>query len=383
MFFLLTAVWAAAWLSPGAASADQELRSTQKDLEKIQRELSRKTSERAEAARKEKELAEEVRRISRELNASRRSLKEIESRLEETESRRKATEERLWVSRLEMGQWGDLLARELRLYYERKAALGAAAAVELAYRRAAMEERVNGLSFARQHHAQVEGLRDELIGLEVELQKLRLRREKEEKRVASAQEQMRSLHKTVQGRRAVLENEIRDLRSSARALERLVQKLIREEMERVKAAEAAAAKAKKPRPAAAPSAARKGRLPWPVEGKVVERYGRSRHPELDTYVFSNGVKLQPAERAAVRSVDKGEVLYAGEFMSYGLMALVSHPNNLHSIYAHLGQIKVARGQKVSVGEVVGSSGQDGAGRPLVYFELRVGGVAVDPLLWLK
>jgi murein hydrolase activator len=116
---------------------------------------------------------------------------------------------------------------------------------------------------------------------------------------------------------------------------------------------------------------------------VVERFGRSKHPELDTFVFSNGVRLQPAAAAPVRSVEKGEVLYAGQFMSYGLMALVQHPGNLHSVYAHLGQIHVARGQKISVGEAVGSPGQDDAGRPSVYFELRVGGVAVDPLVWLQ
>ena len=82
-------------------------------------------------------------------------------------------------------------------------------------------------------------------------------------------------------------------------------------------------------------------------------------------------------------VAKGEVLYAGEFTGYGLMALVAHPDSLFTIYAHLGELTVKKGQKVSVGEVLGAAGTDAEDRPTVYFELRLHGEAMDPLLWLE
>lgn len=366
----------------------EQIKSKKSDLQEIEREISQKKSEKVAAARKQKELAAEVDRISRELAQSRRALEDVELRVREAERKRKSTEERLWASRLEIGQWNEVLSRELRGFYERRAVMQAAAEVELAYRRAMLRDKADGVSFARKHHEQVEGIRDELLELEVELQKLRLNKEREEKRVQAARGQMRQLYETAQGRQAILAKEIRDLQSSAQQLGRLIQDLVRRRAEEEKARAAAAAKAggtaaPAPKAKQVVSNRQRGRLPWPVEGRVVERFGRARHPELDTFVFSNGIRLQPAASAPVRAVEKGEVLYTGEFMSYGLMVLVQHPGNLHSVYANLGQMHVTRGQKVSVGEAVGAPGQDDAGRPAVYFELRVGGVAVDPLVWLQ
>jgi murein hydrolase activator len=357
---------------PLFSKLDGTIKSKRQDLDSIRKELSKKKQEKTETAKKAEELAQEVERVSREISESRRALKDVQGRIGETESRRRAAEERLWVSRAGMGQWVDVLSRELSRLYERRLVEGSSAFVELAYREAAVRDKVNGLAFAQQHHAQVEKLRDELVQLEVDLQKLRLRREKEELRGEALQKRLRALHKTVEGRRALLEKDIRELQSSARNLEKMIQSLVRQQAQSRKAA------------GGKPLAHRKkGRLPWPVEGKVIERYGRSKHPELETFVFSNGVKLRPAAADFVRSIDKGEVMYAGEFMSYGLMALIQHPDNLHSVYGHLGRLNVSRGQTVSVGEIIGTPGQDAARQPVVYFELRVGGMAVDPLSWLQ
>jgi len=356
---------------------DGQLRSKQGDLERVQNELNRKKSQREEAARRANQLGAQVEKISRELQESRRSLKELNRQVSDTEKKRKATEERLWASRLEIGQWEDVLGRELALYYQHKTVSGVTDFLALAYRRAALEDKVGGLDFAHQHHASVEGVRDELVNVEVDLQKLRLKKEKEEKRVQVAQREMRSLYNTAQGRRAVLERDIRELQATTRKLQRMITNLIRKQEDerlrgRLSSQEQFLAASKY-----------RGNLPWPVQGAVIERYGRTKHPELDTYVFSNGVTLRPAGGAAVRAVEKGEVVYAGEFMSYGLMALVQHPDNLYSVYGRLGRLDVAQGKKISVGEVLGNSGADDAGRAQVYFELRVGGTAVDPLQWLK
>lgn len=365
------------------AATDKDIRSKQNDLEKIQKELTRKKNEKRETVHKEKELSKEVERISQELKSSREALSHVESKLREAEKNRSSAEERLWASQLGIDQWRDLLIGEMKHYYELSLTEKDSRFIELAYRQAVIGDKVTGLGFALQQHAEVESLRNELVESEVAFQKLKLQRKKEAERVKAAQGKMRSLHKTVKGRRAVLEEDIKDLKQSAKKFENLIQKLIREQKEEEDKLIQKAKKSGWLKTGRLPVDKKRGKLPWPIEGEVVERFGRSRHPELDTYVFSNGIKLRPKSSGKVRCVDKGEVLYSGAFMGYGLMALVAHPNNLHSIYAHLGDLRISRGDKVSVGQVIGLPGKDTEARPLVYFELRVSGISVDPLVWLK
>jgi septal ring factor EnvC (AmiA/AmiB activator) len=388
---------AAAALFLAATSRPDILSSRQEDLRRLREKLSVKKREQRETDMKAQELGQEVDRISRELRSSRRSLKEIDDRLRDTERRRTDVEDRLWASRLDIRQWGGTLSLELKRLYERRAAAEAGRFMELEWRRRLVGDKAAVLSEMKAHHAEIKASHEELTAVKAEFESLRQQREAEADRVREAGRRMTKLLATVQGRKAVLENEIQELNASTRRFEAMVQDLILErEKEREKesadraAAEASAAR-RKPRERRFARGARKkaveapdfGKLPWPIEGAVVERFGKFKHPELDTVVVSNGVKIRPPQPGPVRSVAPGEVLYAGEFMGYGLMALVAHPDNLFTIYAHLGELRVKKGQKVSVGEALGQSGADADDRPMVYFELRLHGEAMDPLLWLR
>ncbi len=374
--------------------------SKREDLRRLKRELTRKDRERRQTDRRARELEGEVERISRELRSSGRSLKNVEKRIRETERRRSDAENRLWAARLDVKQWNRTLSEEMRFMYERRLAAENARFVELAWRRSLVREKAAAMSDAMARHEEIKASHEELVAVKAEFEELRQEREKEADRVREAKSRMTALLDTVQGRKAVLENDIQELKASAKRFETLILDLIRQRQEQeAAAAKAAAAREKKEekkeksrgrksrrasRAASAAAAAPDfGKLPWPVEGAVVARFGKFKHPDLDTYVVSNGIKIRPAEASSVRSVAKGEVLYSGEFLGYGLMALVAHPDNLFTIYAHLGELKVKKGQKVSVGEVLGASGTDEENRPVVYFELRLHGEAMDPLLWLK
>lgn len=391
-FYSLFAVCAFLWPAGAQLTTNKRIKSNREELKHIRDAISQKKRERRKTDQKAQELEQEVERISLELRAARRSLKEVQSRLEEVEGRRKTVEARVWVSRLGIDQRGDLLSQEMGRYYVRRVAAEAGRSVELFYRRAMMEDTIFELKSALRRHAVVEDERDDLVGLERQFQRLREQKEKDEERVEAAQTQMRGLYQTIQGRRALLEKEILDLRAEAKGFEALIRKLIGEQQAQ-EDAQARLSEASRRTKASqqksefsglsAVSQSKKGRLPWPMEGAVVERYGKSKHPTLETYIFSNGIKLRPGQPGLVRAVEKGEVVYVGDFMSYGRMALLSHPGNFHSIYAQMGRLNVVRGQKVSVGEALGTAGQDNEGHPLVYFEWRVSGIAVDPLLWLR
>jgi septal ring factor EnvC (AmiA/AmiB activator) len=79
----------------------------------------------------------------------------------------------------------------------------------------------------------------------------------------------------------------------------------------------------------------------------------------------------------------GTVAYAGWLRGYGNLLIVDHGGGYHSLMAHLSTLTPAVGATVAAGEVVGAVGDTGSLKgAYLYFEIRRGGQAVDPALWL-
>lgn len=363
------------WGGATAVRSAESVEEQRERLRRVQTELERKRREKEQSDRRAREYRQEADRIGRELEGARRALENTESQLLETERKRAATEERMRASRRSLGAWEDKLSALLAAHYQRRT-VGAEGAFPLwAYEAAVLTERVTGLNFAVENHAEVVAIRDQLFAIEEELRNLRTAKTRDERRIGNARDQMRKLAQTEEGRRALLSRQIEDLHASAARFERMIQDLLEKERR--------ARTVVKPRGAPAAADRWRGRVGWPVPGPVVEKFGRTHHPELDTYVISNGVRLRPAAGSAVTAVRDGEVLFAGPFMNYGLMALVSHVDGLHTICANLGDLAVTAGQKVVEGQTIGRAGRDDQGRPVVYFEMRVDGDPVDPERWVK
>jgi murein DD-endopeptidase MepM/ murein hydrolase activator NlpD len=90
------------------------------------------------------------------------------------------------------------------------------------------------------------------------------------------------------------------------------------------------------------------------------------------------------EGTPVKAAEGGTVAYAGsEVKGYGNLVLIRHDNGYVSAYAHNGEVKVKRGEKVARGQVVAKSGQTGnVTSPQLHFEIRKGSTPVDPLTHL-
>lgn len=132
-----------------------------------------------------------------------------------------------------------------------------------------------------------------------------------------------------------------------------------------------------------PVAAFRGLLAWPSEGPVRVPFGRRKHPRFDTYTVQNGVEIAAPAGAPVAAVHEGSVAFADRFRGYGLMVIVDHGAKHHSLYARLGSIAVAVGERVAAGQTLGAVGSDGLEGPGLYFEMRFQGKAEDPAQWLK
>jgi len=139
------------------------------------------------------------------------------------------------------------------------------------------------------------------------------------------------------------------------------------------------------RPPTAPMVPRgtKGALPWPADGQVVSFFGRQKHPTFNTYVQRKGIEIRTTEGSFIHSVMPGTVVYADWLKGYGLVIIVDHTNGLFSLYAHAAKILAKVGEQVPQGHPIGETGDTGMiGENTLYFELREGTEAVDPLQWL-
>jgi murein DD-endopeptidase MepM/ murein hydrolase activator NlpD len=115
--------------------------------------------------------------------------------------------------------------------------------------------------------------------------------------------------------------------------------------------------------AAAPS---KGTFRWPLDSVAITQYfGNTSFAQSGAYNGNghNGVDFRASIGTPVKAVLGGTVQEinqgAVKNCQYGKWVLVKHDNGLTSLYAHLSSIAVAKGERVSTGEVVGYSGDTG------------------------
>jgi murein DD-endopeptidase MepM/ murein hydrolase activator NlpD len=123
-----------------------------------------------------------------------------------------------------------------------------------------------------------------------------------------------------------------------------------------------------------------GAFIWPASGYISQSY-RWYHPGIDiARVGGQG----PAPD--ILAADAGKVIVAGwpDGRGYGNRVILNHGNGFTTMYAHLAKIYVAAGQTVKRGDPVGKMGSTGRSTGIhLHFEIQHGGVAKDPLAYLK
>jgi septal ring factor EnvC (AmiA/AmiB activator) len=100
--------------------------------------------------------------------------------------------------------------------------------------------------------------------------------------------------------------------------------------------------------------ANKGKLPWPVEqGVVVQKFGKQPHPVVKTTMIqSNGVTIATPQSSEARAVFEGKVMSIIGFKGSNPTVLIQHGNYI-TTYSNLSEVYVIKGQKVKSKEKVG------------------------------
>ncbi|MBI2707793.1 MAG: peptidoglycan DD-metalloendopeptidase family protein [Proteobacteria bacterium] len=115
---------------------------------------------------------------------------------------------------------------------------------------------------------------------------------------------------------------------------------------------------------------------WPVEGKVIAKFSAGKN---------DGINIDVSEGTAVKASAGGEVMYAGsELKGFGNLLLIKHKDGWTTVYAHLSELLVKKGDKVKQGHLIAKSGKTGDAKvPQLHFEIRMVKKAVDPLSKLE
>ncbi len=121
-----------------------------------------------------------------------------------------------------------------------------------------------------------------------------------------------------------------------------------------------------PAPTAAPSA----RFIMPVSGSIIRPYGRG----------NEGIDIGAATGTPVRAAADGEVAAITRDTDQIPILVVRHSDGLLTVYANIRNISVARGDRVTQGQILA---EVGPGDPsFLHFEVRRGFEAVNPTQYL-
>lgn len=96
-----------------------------------------------------------------------------------------------------------------------------------------------------------------------------------------------------------------------------------------------------------------------------------------------GLDLASVAHAEVPASQAGRVIFVDRLGIYGNMVLIDHGLGLMTLYAHLTETRVAPGDEVQAGHILGTTGVTGmAVGDHVHFGVLVGGIPVTPIEWL-
>lgn len=124
-------------------------------------------------------------------------------------------------------------------------------------------------------------------------------------------------------------------------------------------------------------------LIWPLNHpRLTSRFGEE-DTEFHSDIFHGGLDMADATGTPIYAAQDGQVTQSGEGSFGTNVYTVDAELNLTIVYGHLSAVAVDIGQSVKQGDLIGYVGCTGeCSGPHLHFELRLGGVPIDPLAFL-
>ena len=109
-----------------------------------------------------------------------------------------------------------------------------------------------------------------------------------------------------------------------------------------------------------------------IPGRVLARLGEAAG-DLD----GPGVTISTARGQPVAAPEDGRIVFAGAFRSYGLLLIIEHEREYHTLLWGFARLDVSLGEAVRFGQVVGIMGAKGADPPVLHVERRRNGRPIN------
>jgi murein DD-endopeptidase MepM/ murein hydrolase activator NlpD len=115
--------------------------------------------------------------------------------------------------------------------------------------------------------------------------------------------------------------------------------------------------------------------------RMTASYGLLMHPFFRTLTPHKGVDYTVPEGTRVFATADGTVNeVTSRNTGSGLTVVINHGNGYETTYSHLSRSNVRKGQKVSRGDIIASTGNTGLSlAPHLHYEVRKDGLRVDPI----
>ena len=124
--------------------------------------------------------------------------------------------------------------------------------------------------------------------------------------------------------------------------------------------------------------------PVAVDYRETSGFGTRIDPFTGRLATHYGLDMAAFDRAPVVSTSPGVVAFAGRKSGYGNVVEIDHGHGFKTRYGHLRDIQVSRGERVSIGQRIGSMGSTGRSTAThLHYEVWFRGRPVDPVNFLR
>lgn len=122
----------------------------------------------------------------------------------------------------------------------------------------------------------------------------------------------------------------------------------------------------------------------PVNGSISSKYGKRTDPVNKKKGIHEGVDIRGKRGDKIRATAGGVVIKAFKNGGYGNYVEIDHGNGYRTVYAHMQNYLVKKGESIEQGQIIGQVGSSGRSTgPHLHYEIRLNKKPVNPTKFMK